>query len=274
MKYSIIETAKAFIRNEIGNIKTDIAILTGTGMSGVDQIGNKVFELEYEEIPNFPKPTVKSHAGILSVLEIQGQYILVFSGRFHYYEGYMAKEICFPIYIMQALGVKQLIMTNASGGLNGEYLAGDVVAISDHINLMPINPLRGKNDDRLGLRFPDMSEAYSKGMLEKLQHIMQDDFKSGVYAAMPGPSLETPAEYKYLKIIGADLVGMSTVPEVIAAVHSGIECCVLSVVSNICYPLDAITETTIEEVIRVVQQSNHKVVQIISALLGKMIAEL
>ena len=266
MKYKRIKETSDFIKNEIGGIVTKIGILTGTGMTGIEQIGETVVQIPYEEIPNFPEPTVKSHAGVLYVNKFGEDYILIFSGRFHYYEGYKGKDICLPIYIMQQLGVGYLLMTNASVGLNEDFNAGDIVNVSDHINLMGFNPLGGKNEDRLGIRFPDMTNAYDKGLRSIVQTILTKDYQEGVYAAMTGPSLETPAEYKLLKIVGADMVGMSTVPEVIAAAHAGLKTCVLSVISNICYPIDNIPETTIESVIEVIQGSNPKLVALLKEI--------
>lgn len=270
MKYKRIKEASDFIRKEIGGIVTKVGILTGTGMTGVETIGETVVKIPYEDIPFFPKATVQSHAGVLYVNKLGDLYILVFSGRFHFYEGYRGKEICFPIYIMKQLGVEYLIMTNASGGLSESYEAGDIIAVSDHMNFMGFNPLAGKNEDRLGIRFPDMSNAYDRKLRALISEIMGDQYKEGVYAAMTGPSLETPAEYKFLKMVGADMVGMSTVPEVIAAVHAGIDICVLSVISNMCYPIEEITETTIQSVIDVVQNSNPKLVAVLRAICQRL----
>ena len=270
MKYKRIRESAEFIQSQMGDITCQVGILTGTGMMGIETIGENVLEIPYENIPLFPQPTVQSHAGVLYLNRIGEKHILIFSGRFHFYEGYKAHEVCMPIYILQYLGVSQLIMTNASGGLNDAYKAGDIVSISDHINLMGLNPLIGKNDDRLGIRFPDMSNAYDKQIRSVLSDIMGDDYKEGVYAAMTGPSLETPAEYRFIKIIGGDMVGMSTVPEVIAAVHAGLKVGVLSVISNICYPINELTETTIESVIEVVQLSNPKLVRILKELCQRL----
>jgi purine-nucleoside phosphorylase len=270
MKYKRIKEASNFIKSEIGGISTKIAILTGTGMTGVESIGETVVQIPYEDIPYFPAATVQSHAGILYVNKLDNAYILIFSGRFHFYEGYKGKEICFPVYIMKQLGVEHLLMTNASGGLSESFVAGDIVTVSDHINFMGFNPLAGKNDDRLGIRFPDMSNAYDRALRSLVSDIMGEQFKEGVYAAMTGPTLETPAEYKFLKIAGADMVGMSTVPEVIAAVHAGIKTCVLSVISNMCYPIEEISETTIQSVIDVVQSSNPKLVAALKAICQRL----
>ena len=270
MKYKRIKEASDFIKKEIGGIVTKVGLLTGTGMTGVESIGETVVKIPYEDIPYFPEATVQSHAGVLYINKLGDSYILIFSGRFHFYEGYKGKDICFPVYIMKQLGVEYLLMTNASGGLSESYNAGDIIAISDHMNFMGFNPLAGKNDDRLGIRFPDMSNAYDRNLRALVSEIMGDQYKEGVYAAMTGPSLETPAEYKFLKMVGADMVGMSTVPEVIAAVHAGIDTCVLSVISNMCYPIEEITETTIQEVIDIVQKSNPKLVAVLDAICKRL----
>jgi len=263
MNYDHIEKASYYVNTILEGKKPSIAVLTGTGMTGIDEIGDVIHEIPYEDIPHFPTATVKSHAGILKLLKCNDKFILLFSGRFHYYEGYNGADVCFPIYLMKTLGVTQVIMTNASGGLNETYHTGDIILVKDHLNFMGSNPLVGKNDDRLGLRFPDLSQVYSQSMRDAFKTIMGSSYQEGVYAAMMGPSLETPAEYKFLNFVGADMVGMSTVPEVIAAAHANIDVAVLSVISNMCYPAVASSETTIEDVIKVVQKSNPKVVNLI-----------
>jgi len=263
MNYNHIEQASSYVNSLLDGIQPSIAILTGTGMTGIDGIGKVILEIPYEDIPNFPSATVKSHAGILKLIQCNNQYVLLFSGRFHYYEGYDGADVCFPIYLMKMLGVSQLIMTNASGGLSETFKSGDVVLVNDHLNFMGTNPLRGKNEDRLGLRFPDLSQVYSQTMRTRFKSIIGSEYQEGIYAAMLGPSLETPAEYKFLKFAGADMVGMSTVPEVIAAAHADIDVAVLSVISNMCYPVVASSQTTIEDVISVVQKSNPKIVSYI-----------
>lgn len=264
MNYDQIEKASVYVKSILGEFKPELAILTGTGMQGIDGIGDVLKEIPYTDIPHFPEATVPSHAGVLKMIQVKDRRILLFSGRFHYYEGYEGAQVCFPIYLMKSLGVKELIMTNASGGLNESYTAGDIVLVKDHMNFMGSNPLVGKNDDRLGLRFPDMSNAYSKEMRKTFHTYMGAGYKEGVYASMLGPSLETPAEYKFLHTVGADMVGMSTVPEVIACAHVGISVAVLSIVSNMCYPVVESSETTIESVIKIVHASNPKVVELIS----------
>lgn len=240
-----------------------ICLMTGTG--GDALIGSCVVKrrLPFSEIPHLKSTSYLKGEFISATLE--GKDLLIINGRLHYYEGYSAKEVTFPIRIINALGIKQLIMTNASGGLNPSYASGELVLVSDHINLMPEHPLRGLHDDRLGLRFPDMSNAYDKELREQIQAIAKNKLgkhlPEGVYVGFQGPSLETPAEYKYLNTIGGDMVGMSTVPEVIVANQCGIKTAVLSIVTNVCYPPEAVTETTLEEVVEVAEKVTKDLVK-------------
>jgi len=266
MNYRKSSEAAEYIKTIVPEITAATGILTGTGMAGFSELMENVVRIPYSDIPYFPESTVKSHAGECIIGTINGKQVLLFSGRFHYYEGYKMEQIVFPVRVMKILGIQHLLMTNASGGLNASYATGDIVAVSDHINLLPRNPLRGKNDTRFGIRFPDMLNAYSKTLRSKIKAHMGDDYKEGVYVAMPGPSLETPSEYKFIKTIGGDLVGMSTVPEVIAAVHCGVEVAVFAVVSNICYPIDQLEETTVEEVIVAVAGSTPRLNEILKAM--------
>ena len=270
MNFRKSREAADYIRNGVKQIDARLAILTGTGMKGIDTLMQDAVKIPYSDIPFFPASTVKSHAGECIIGTIEGKQVILFSGRFHYYEGYNIEQIVFPIRVMKQLGVDTVLMTNASGGLNSDYAEGDIVMIADHINLLPRNPLRGKNDERFGTRFPDMLHAYDKGIRDLVKTLLGEQYKEGVYAAMQGPSLETPAEYKFLKTIGADLVGMSTVPEVIAAVHCGLSVGVFAVVSNICYPLDKLEVTTVEDVIAAVTNSTDK----LNELIKKVIVQL
>jgi len=237
----------------------DVAIILGTGLGALAERIESPMRIPYKEIPHFPVSTVESHKGELVAGKLRGKSVIAMSGRFHYYEGYSSQEITFPVRIFDALNVKNLIISNASGGINPHYYAGQVVALNDHINLMPDHPLRGINDDRLGLRFPDMKHAYSRKLLQvadRAAESMGYVLKKGVYVGFQGPSLETPSEYKFLNIIGGDLVGMSTVPEVIVAKHCEIPTLVLSLVSNMCYPIQNIKETSLEDVIEVTKNSS------------------
>jgi len=238
--------------------KAKIAVVLGTGLGDFAQTLTDILEIPYSEIPHFPVSTVASHKGKLVFGYKSGVPVVVMAGRFHYYEGYSAAEITFPIRVLKALGVEKMILTNAAGGINPHFNEGDIVQVTDHINLMPEHPLRGFNDERLGLRFPDMLQAYDAEMIFSFGKIADNlglSLKQGVYLALQGPSLETPAEYKMARIMGADILGMSTIPEVIVAKHAGIKVAVFSIVSNVCFPKSAITETTVEAVIATVMNS-------------------
>ncbi len=238
--------------------KSKIAVVLGTGLGDFAQTLTDILEIPYSEIPHFPVSTVASHKGKLVFGYKSGVPVVVMAGRFHYYEGYSAAEITFPIRVLKALGVEKMILTNAAGGINPHFNEGDIVQVTDHINLMPEHPLRGFNDERLGLRFPDMLQAYDAEMIFSFGKIADNlglSLKQGVYLALQGPSLETPAEYKMARIMGADILGMSTIPEVIVAKHAGIKVAVFSIVSNVCFPKSAITETTVEAVIATVMNS-------------------
>jgi len=235
-----------------------ISVVLGTGLGDFAQSLTDIIEIPYSEIPHFPVSTVASHQGKLVFGYKSGVPVVVMAGRFHYYEGYSAAEITFPIRVLKALGVEKMILTNAAGGINPHFNEGDIVQVTDHINLMPEHPLRGFNDERLGLRFPDMLQAYDAEMVLSFGKIADNlglSLKQGVYLGLQGPSLETPAEYKMARIMGADILGMSTIPEVIVAKHAGIKVAVFSIVSNVCYPKSAITETTVEAVIATVMKS-------------------
>ena len=250
MMDQILQTA-AFIRERIGNFIPEAGIILGTGLGGfADKIAAKVI-IPYEEIPGFPRSTVQGHAGRMIFGEIEGRRVVAMQGRFHYYEGYSMKEVTFPVRVMHALGVKTLFVSNAAGGVNTNYLVGDLMIIRDHINLFPEHPLRGKNIDELGPRFPGMAEAYSKRLIQLAEEAgkkLNIPLQKGVYAGLQGPSFETPAEYNWIRVIGGDAVGMSTVPEVIVARHMNMECFGMSVITN---------STASEELIK----TNHAEVQ-------------
>ena len=230
-----------------------IAVLTGTGSGESLSSLHVDAAMDYQEIPNWPATTVPSHYGRLSVGKIAGQPILFFQGRFHLYEGYTPQQVTLPIRVMQALGVKVLIMTNAAGGLNPLFCAGDIMIIEDHINLTGANPLVGPNYDAWGVRFPEMTHAYSWRLLELAQAAARNlevGVQKGIYVGLKGPSLETPAEMRFLNKIGAEAVGFSTVMETLAAVHAGMQVLALSVITNMCLP-DAPTSSSVEEIIGV-----------------------
>lgn len=270
--YNQIQTATAFIKNIYdGDIK--VALTLGTGLSGIKDDIDILHTIPYSDIPYFPQSTVEGHEGQLLIGNWHGVSVMIMSGRFHCYEGYTAKEVTFPVRVVKALGINNLWISNVAGGLKAEYPAGAIILIKDHINLMPDHPLTGPNDDRLGLRFPDMKEAYTRSWRDKFKvaaNAVNIEFHEGVYASLQGPSLETPAEYNMLHIMGADVVGMSTVPEVIVAKHAEINTLVCSIVSNVCYPPEQITETTLEEVIAVAHESGDQLKTVWEALIKKM----
>lgn len=248
-----------------------LGIVLGTGLGAIaDEIEVDAL-VPYNEIPNFPVSTVESHAGELIFGQLDNVPLIAMSGRFHYYEGYSSKELTFPIRVLKALGIEKLIISNAAGSTNADIESGDIVLIKDHINLHPDNPLRGANDDRLGIRFPDMLNTYNKEMrnlcLETAER-MGIKLREGVYVGLQGPNLETPAEYRFINIIGGDLVGMSTIPEVLVARHGNMEVLAISVVSNKCFPVEELTETTLEEVIEVVHKASTKLTKLVRAILA------
>ncbi len=235
-----IEKAAQFLREKLTNLPT-ILIMAGTGLGSLSDSMNADLVIQYNDIPGFSDTTVESHQGELVFGKLKGKNVAVMKGRFHLYEGYSPLQITFPIRIMQVLGVKTLIITNASGGINLSFSAGDIMLIEDHINLTGKNPLTGPNNDNLGLRFPDMIQTYNKELLvssEQLADELDIPICKGVYAGLTGPSLETPAEVRYLKTIGADSVGFSTIQEVIAGIHAGMKILGLSVITNINNPDD------------------------------------
>ncbi|MEM9992369.1 MAG: purine-nucleoside phosphorylase, partial [Bacteroidota bacterium] len=226
----------------------------------------------YIDIPHFPSSTVKSHQGRLVFGYLAGQAIVAMAGRFHYYEGYTMQQVTFPVRVLKFLGIEQLFISNAAGGTNATIETGDLVILKDHINLQPDNPLRGENDERLGPRFPDMLHTYDKELrmraltLAKTHSIRVHE---GIYVALPGPNLETPAEYRYINLMGGDVVGMSTVPEVLVARHMNLTVLVISVVSNQCFPVEDLTTTSIDEVIAAVEGVAPKLELLIEALLAE-----
>ncbi len=250
------------IREKIKQIPS-FALTTGSGMSEITGHYETLCRIPYADIPHFNTPTF--HKGELLHLKAGNKSFLCLNGRLHYYEGFSLPEVTFPIRVLSLLGIEKLLMTNASGGLNPDYQEGEIVIVKDHINLFPDNPLRGPNDDRFGIRFPDMSNAYDTTMRQDLLKI-NPNLKQGVYVGLPGPSLETPAEYKYLNIIGGDMVGMSTVPEVIVAHHCSIRTAVLSVITNVCYPPEVIKETTVEMVIKRAESAIPHIKNILDSL--------
>lgn len=231
-----IHSTAEYLKKRIESEMPEIGIILGTGLGAlVDFIENKQF-IPYTEIPNFPVSTVEGHSGNLIVGTLGGKRVLGMQGRFHYYEGYDMKQVTFPVRVMKALGIDTLFVSNAAGGMNKDFKVGDVMIITDHINLFPENPLRGKNYDELGTRFPAMTEAYSKELTALADKIAAENnlrIMHGVYVGVSGPTFETPAEYEYFRVIGGDAVGMSTVPEVIVANHAGMKVFGLSVITDL-----------------------------------------
>lgn len=264
-----VEEAVEFLQQRT-KIKPEIILVLGTGLSGLgDKIEAEVV-LPYGDIPNFPDSTVTSHAGNLILGKLCGRSVAVLQGRFHFYEGYSTKQITFPIRVLALLGAKTLIVSNAAGGLNPDYAPGTLMVFDDHLNLIPDNPLRGPNVDEWGPRFPDFSKTYDGQLIETTmacaEKLNLSHVKRGVYVAIPGPSLETPAETRYLRNCGADAVGMSTVPEVIVAIHAGLKVLGISVVSNVNDP-DNFKPIIIEEIIEETKKAEARFLSLLLEVL-------
>ncbi len=245
-------------------------IILGTGLGGLSDQIDVAATLDYDDIPHFPRSTAVSHRGRLVCGTLEGLPVVAMDGRFHQYEGYPLKEITLPVRVMKALGAELLIVSQAVGGMNPIYQSGDVMVIDDHINLLGDNPLIGVNDDRLGPRFPDMSQPYDFKLIEvALSVARREDFVAhrGVVVAVTGPNLETRAEYRFLRTIGADVVGMSTVPEVIVAVHAGLRVLGVSVVTDMCLP-DALKPAVVEEIIQVANEAEPKLRALVCGVLA------
>jgi purine-nucleoside phosphorylase len=265
-----INEAVDFIQNEV-NFKPEIGIILGTGLGGLINKIEISHEIDYSKIPHFPLSTVESHSGKLIFGTIKGKNVVVMQGRFHYYEGYDMSQVVFPVRVMKYLGIDKLFVSNACGGLNNNMDAGDLFIIKDHINLFPTNPLIGKNIDELGPRFPDMMYPYDLDIVAQAEAILNENntpYHKGVYAGLTGPMLETPAEYKYLSIIGADVVGMSTVPEIIAAKHMGIPCFAASIITDICTP-EKLKEVNLQEIIETAMKAEPKLTALFSELIAR-----
>ena len=249
-----------------------VGIILGTGLGGLVQEIRKETVIDYGEIPHFPVSTVESHKGKLIFGTLAGKQVVAMQGRFHYYEGYTMKQITFPVRVMKLLGVQTLLISNAAGALNPQFGRGDIMLMVDHINLLGDNPLIGPNDDSLGPRFPDMSEPYSKELLASAEAIARDlkiDVLKGVYVAMPGPNLETRSEYRFLRTVGADAVGMSTVPEDIVAIHMGMRVFGVSIITDECFP-ETLKPVTLEEVIAIANKAEPKMTAIMKELVARM----
>jgi purine-nucleoside phosphorylase len=256
-----IQEAAATIRTKTGSFMPNYGIILGTGLGGLVEEITQPIEIPYHTVPYLAASTVESHKGSFIFGQLAGKQVVVMAGRLHYYEGYTMQQITFPIRIMKALGVQKLIITNASGGLNASYRGGDIVVVRDHINMLPEHPLRGPNDERLGVRFPDFTEVYNKelrrlALASAREHAIRAH--EGVYSVLQGPNLETPAEYEMLHRLGSDCTGMSSVPEAIVARHAEMQVLMLSIIANMSYPISVIKETTLEDVIRTANQAEKK----------------
>jgi len=250
----------------------EIAVILGTGLGNLVNKIKTELAIDYEKIPYFPKSTVESHAGKLIIGTLSGKNVIAMEGRFHFYEGYSLDDVTFPVRVLKELGVKVLIVSNAAGGLNLSYGKGDLILIDDQINFMGVNPLIGPNDERLGPRFPDMSQPYSDRLMKIAEEVAQAQnlsVKRGVYVGVTGPNLETRAEYRMMKAMGADLVGMSTVPEVIVGVHVGLEILGVSVVTDVCDP-DNLPPVDIKEIIQTANEAGPKLDRLIEAIVEKI----
>jgi len=254
---------------ENGFSTPDYGIILGSGLGRLVDVINVEKSLDYKDIPNFPVSTVAGHTGKLIFGTIGTKKVICLQGRFHYYEGWTMQETVFPVRVMKILGVQNLIVSNASGGVNSNFKVGDIMIITDHINMMPLHPLHGKNDERFGPRFVDMHDAYDKSMIAKMEKIAIEagvKLHKGVYMALQGPTFETPAEYGMVRVLGADCVGMSTVPEVIVAKHMGMTCFGLSVITDL--GVEGVVEAVSHEEVQIAAKSAEKT---LSKLVAKFI---
>jgi purine-nucleoside phosphorylase len=254
------------------NVEPTIGIILGTGLGGLVKEIKIIDEIPYGEIPNFPISTVESHSGKLIFGELGGKMVVAMQGRFHYYEGYSLQQVTFPVRVMKLLGIERLFVSNASGGVNPDFEVGEIMIQDDHINLFPGNPLIGKNFDELGPRFPDMSEPYDHKMIALAKEIAAENnirVSVGTYAGLTGPTLETPAEYQYVRNTGADAVGMSTVPEVIVANHMEIPCFAISIITDLGVK-GKIKKVSLQDVIDVASRQEPKMTLIMKELIARV----
>jgi len=265
-----IEQTTSYIKQRIGDFEPEVGIILGTGLGGlVDEIEVEK-QLMYSNIPDFPISTLEFHAGKLIFGRLEGRRVVAMQGRLHFYEGYTMQQITFPVRVMKLLGIKTLFVSNASGALNPTFRKGDLMVIDDHINLQPMNPLIGPNEPELGPRFPDMSQPYETALIDKALDIAAANnitCHKGVYVAVNGPNLETKAEYRFLRIIGGDAVGMSTVPEVIVANHMGLPVFAISVLTDEGFP-DDLRPVSVEEILAVAHEAEPKMTLILKKLIA------
>jgi len=249
-----------------------IGIILGTGLGGLVKEIDVKHQINYEDLPHFPISTVESHHGKLIFGKINGKNVVAMQGRFHFYEGYTMQQITYPVRVMKLLGVETLLVSNACGGMNPNYRRGDVMIMIDHINMLGDNPLIGKNENELGPRFPDMSEPYNLELIAMAENIALENkikVQKGVYVAVPGPNLETRAEYRFLRATGADVVGMSTIPENIVANHMGMKVLGISIVTDECFP-DSLKPVNVEEIIATAMQAEPKMTLIMKELIKRL----
>lgn len=261
----------AYIQSKT-NVQPTIGIILGTGLGGLVKEINIIDEIPYKDIPHFPVSTVESHSGKLIFGELGGKKVVAMQGRFHYYEGYDMKQVTFPVRVMKLLGIEKLFVSNASGGVNPDFEVGEIMVINDHINLFPAHPLIGPNYDELGPRFPDMSEPYDPEMINLAVKIAEENnikVSVGTYLGLTGPTLETPAEYGYVRSIGADAVGMSTVPEIIVARHMEIPCFAISIITDLGVP-GKIHKVSLQDVIDVASRQEPKMTLIMNELISRL----
>ncbi len=267
-----IQEAVAYIRSRT-NFQPRTGIVLGTGLGNLTDDIQVTASIDYEDIPHFARSTVQSHKGQLIFGHLGNHPVVVMAGRFHYYEGWTMQQVTFPIRVLKFLGIERLVITNVSGGVNPHLLAGDLVVVRDHINLLPDNPLRGENDERLGPRFPDLLHTYDADLRQRAMEIARAKgirVMEGVYSALQGPNLETPAEYTMLNRLGSDCTGMSSIPEVLVARHMDMPVLMISLVSNVSFPASAIRVTTVEEVIATARAAEPKMRLLIRELLQNL----
>lgn len=270
LKQKINETLEVIYQKTKDNYP--VGIILGTGLGGLVKEIEIEYEIDYSQLPHFPLSTVESHHGRLIFGKIHGKKVVAMQGRFHFYEGYSMQQITYPVRVMYFLGVKTLLVSNACGGMNPVYRKGDLMLMIDHINLLGDNPLIGRNEDELGPRFPDMSEPYSIKLIELAESIaLENQIKiyKGVYVAVPGPNLETKAEYRFLRATGADVVGMSTVPENIVANHMGIQVLGISIITDECFP-DNLKPVDVNEIIAAAMKAEPKMTLIMKEVIKRL----
>ncbi len=267
-----VEEAADFLHQNI-SIRPDIVLQLGTGLGAFAEAVEKQIVIPYGDIPHFPQSTVTSHAGNLIFGTLCGRNVALLQGRLHFYEGYSAREVAFPIRVLSLLGVRTAVITNAAGGLKPDFVPGTIMVFSDHIYLLPDNPLRGPNVDAWGARFPDLSQPYDrrlqKAAFTAATELGFDDVVGGTYVCIPGPSLETPAETRYLRMIGADAVGMSSLPEVLVAIHAGMQVLGLSVVANVNDP-DNFTPILLDDIVAAAGRARPRLQQLLSLMLPQL----